>query len=169
MLPFCDRTISASRASYLPSHNRGIPIAKQPKTIGEHLRRRRLELHLHQSQAAQSLNVSTVSLSRWERDHTYPTWDYHERIIDYLGHDPFPSIGHKDPYRNETNGVASLSPSSLGQNLRNRRLELKLNRHQCAEKLGVDAKTLRSWETGSRQPCRKHRDAIEAFLTKGGE
>ena len=36
--------------------------------FGGHLRRRRLQLKLHQWQAAQKLNVSTVTLSRWECD-----------------------------------------------------------------------------------------------------
>jgi hypothetical protein len=41
-----------------------------------------------------------------------------------------------------------------------------LTREECAKKLRVHAKTLRSWEIGSRQPCHKHRDAIARFLRK---
>ena len=164
MLPFCERTVSFSRAKYLPAHNRGIPIAKQPKTIGEHLRRRRVQLQLHQSQGAKLLKVSTVTLSRWERDHTYPTWDYHETITKYLGYDAFAQCGHRDPYRNETPVVASLSPSSLCQNLKTLRLELKLTLKECSKELNVAPKTLHTWEIGARQPCRKHREVISGFL-----
>jgi transcriptional regulator with XRE-family HTH domain len=101
-LPFCDRTVCVPRSKYLPSHNRGIPVPKEPTTIGDHLRRRRLQLRIHQSEAARQLKVSTVTLSRWERDHTYPTWDYHGIICDYLGYDPFVLCGLRDPYVNET-------------------------------------------------------------------
>jgi len=110
------------------------------------------------------LKVSTVSLSRWERDHTYPTWEYHQRIIDYLGYDPFPSCGLKDPYGNETQSVASLSLSPLCQILKTRRLELKLTLKEYAQRLNVDPKTLHGWETGSHQPCSCHQKSIAAFL-----
>src|SRR5437879_702492 len=74
MLPCCDRTINVPRAKYLPSRNRGIPIPKEPTTIGGHLRRRRLQLGIFQSEAAKRLGVSMVTLSRWECDKVYPTW-----------------------------------------------------------------------------------------------
>ena len=77
------------RAKYLPSHNRGIPVPKEPTTIGGHLRRRRLQLKIHQSQAERLLGVSTVFMSKWERDVIFPTAPYHGRIKDFLGHDPF--------------------------------------------------------------------------------
>lgn len=164
MLPFCDRVQSIARSRYLPSRNRGIPVPKEPSTIGGHLRKRRLQLHIRQSEAAARLMVSTVTLSRWECDKVYPTWDHHRAIMAYLGFDPFTSLGLRDRYGNETNGVASLPLSPLCETLKNRRLELKLTRAECAEKLHVDLKTLQSWERGTRQPCRKHRNAITGFL-----
>ena len=89
MLPFCDRVVSVSRDKYLPSQNRGIPIPKQPTTIGGHLRRRRLHLKIYQPEAARRLRVSTVSPSRWECDKIFPTAPHHAKISSYLGYDPF--------------------------------------------------------------------------------
>jgi DNA-binding XRE family transcriptional regulator len=89
MLPFCDRVVRISRDKYLPSHNRGIPVPKEPTTIGGHLRRRRLQLKVFQPQAARMLRVSTVSLSRWECDKVFPTEPFHRQIAQYLGHNPF--------------------------------------------------------------------------------
>ena len=163
-MPFCERVVSIPRSRYLPSRNRGIPVPKQPTTIGGHLRKRRLQLQIHQSEAAVRLKVSTVTLSRWECDKVYPTWQHHPRLIEYLGYDPFVSCGLQDPYDNEPPGVAFLSSGTLGDRIRARRLELKLTVKKCAKILKVDAKTLRCWETGSRQPCRKHQDAITRFL-----
>ena len=108
-LPFCERVVSIPRSRYLPSHNRGIPVPKQPTTIGGHLRKRRLQLQIHQSEAAVRLKVSTVTLSRWECDKVYPTWEHQPRLIEYLGYDPFVSCGLQDPYGNEPPGVAFLS------------------------------------------------------------
>lgn len=39
-----------------------------PKTLGEKLRKKRAELKLRQIELAEQLGVSTVSISRWERD-----------------------------------------------------------------------------------------------------
>ena len=78
-----------SRAKYLPSHNRGIPVPKQPQTIGGHLRRRRLQLKILQSEAAQKLQVSTRTLSLWECDNVFPTAPFHTHIAAYLGFNPF--------------------------------------------------------------------------------
>jgi hypothetical protein len=74
---------------YLPSHIRGIPVPKEPNTIGGILRRRRLQVKIHQLQAARLLRVSLVSLSRWECDKVFPTAPHHARIAAYLGFDPF--------------------------------------------------------------------------------
>lgn len=93
MLPLCDRVLRVSRDKYLPSRNRGIPVPKEPTTIGGHLRKRRLQLKLFQSQAARKLKVSTVSLSRWECDKIVPTAPHHDKIVAYLGFNPFENVG----------------------------------------------------------------------------
>ncbi len=136
MLPFCDRVV---RSKYLPSRNRGIPVPKEPTTLGGHLRKRRLQLKLFQAEAARKLEVSTVTLSRWESDRLHPTWPYWPRIVAYLGYDPFanPALGR--PKGNETIGVAFLPsglPVSLGQQLIRRRMEMKKTRKEFARILG---------------------------------
>ena len=164
MLPLCDRVVSVPRKDISPVWTRSFPVSKQPKTIGEHLKKKRFDSGLRQSQVAQKLRVSNRTLSLWECDRVYPTWEYHPRIIDYLDYDPFPALGHKDPYSNETNGVAPLSLSPLCHRLKTRRLDLTLTRPECAKMRHVCHKTLRSWERGLCQPCRKHQRAIDSFL-----
>lgn len=93
MLPIYERTIRVSRDKYLPSHNRGIPVPKQPQTIGGHLRRRRLQLKICQAEAARRLGVSMVSLSRWECDKVFPTAPHHPKIAAYLGYNRFNGAG----------------------------------------------------------------------------
>src|ERR1035441_10478407 len=88
MLPLYERSMRVSRDKYLPSHNRGIHVPKEPTTIGGHLRRRRLQLRIFQPEAARRLAVSTVSLSRWECDKMYPTAAHHPQIAEYLGFKP---------------------------------------------------------------------------------
>lgn len=152
-----------SRSKYLPSKNRGIPVPNEPTTIGGHLRKRRLELRRLQSEVARQLSVSTVTLSRWETDKVYPTWSQQPVIAEFLGFNPFtnPELGR--PKGNETHSVAPLSstaPQTFGQLLRKRRLELKKNRAQLAQELGVSAKTLWNWEADRRKPSKKLRERI---------
>jgi DNA-binding XRE family transcriptional regulator len=89
MLPLCERVLHTSRMDFLPCRHRGSPVPTKPKTIGQHLVRRRVQLGLHQSQAARLLEISTVTLSRWELDKIFPPEPYHDQIILYLRCDPF--------------------------------------------------------------------------------
>jgi len=123
-----------------------------------------LELGTIQSEAARRLGISTVTLSRWECDKVYPTWNHQPDLIAYLGYDPFPSCGLRDPHGNEPLGVAFLSTGTLGDRIRTRRLELKLTAKECAQKLKVDAKTLHGWENNRHQPSAGAKTRIIAFL-----
>ena len=152
-----------SRDKYLPSHNRGISVPTTPTSIGGHLRRRRLQLKIFQSEAARKLKVSIVTLSRWECDKVYPTWTHQPALIEYLGYDLFtnPALGR--PKGNEISGVAFL-PSAASAEIRHlikkRRLELKKTRKQMARELGISVKTLWGWETDRHQPSSQLRMQI---------
>lgn len=59
-----------------------------PQTIGEHLKKRRLELGLKQDQVAAIIGVTRMSVSNWERGIYGPTKRAMIPIIDFLGYDP---------------------------------------------------------------------------------
>src|SRR5664280_1739811 len=156
MLPFCDRLVSVPRKDVAPVWTRSFPVSKQPQTIGQHLKKKRFELGIRQIEAARRLGVSDRTLSLWECDRVPPVWANQPRIVAYLGYDPFtdPTVGR--PRGNETQGVAFLSlpgPLSLRHQIIKRRMELRKNRKQCAEKLGISVKTLQAWETSSDNGC----------------
>jgi len=135
--------------------------------MGEHLKRRRVELGQKQVEAARILGITTVTLSCWELDKSFPSWDHQPAVIDYLGYDPFKDFGIQDPRGNETGFVAFLSaegPAPIGHLLRRRRLELKLTVNACARKLGVDPKSINGWEKGRHEPCGWTEEAIRRFL-----
>jgi transcriptional regulator with XRE-family HTH domain len=169
-LPFCERTVNVERQDISPVWTRSFPVSKQPKTIGEHLRKQRFSLGIRQSEAARRLRVSQLTLSLWERDKVYPTWANQPRLVKFLGCDPFtnPTLGGTKG--NETPFVAILArigPLTLGQGITKRRIELRKNRKECARELGVSVKTLWGWETGQRQPTALFRKGIEKFLEVG--
>ncbi|HXR46800.1 MAG TPA: helix-turn-helix transcriptional regulator [Candidatus Limnocylindrales bacterium] len=61
---------------------------KTPETLGEHLKRRRLEVHLIQSQLAKRLGVHRVSVQNWERNIYQPATELMPKIIEFSGYDP---------------------------------------------------------------------------------
>jgi transcriptional regulator with XRE-family HTH domain len=170
MLPFCDRTISIARKDVAPVWTRSFPVSKQPKSIGEHLRKRRFRIGIRQSEAAQRLGISERTLSLWECDEVYPAWPQQPALIDYLGYDPFvnPELGR--PKGNETPVVAILAPNgslTIGQQIRKLRMESRKTLTGCAKELNVSIKTMRDWETGRRKPSSRLLKQITAFLQCG--
>jgi transcriptional regulator with XRE-family HTH domain len=155
------------RQDISPVWNRSFPVSKQPKTIGEHLRKRRFSLGIRQSQAAKRLGISNRTLSLWECDQVYPAWPQQPAVIAYLGYDPFtkPELGR--PKGNEPQFVVILAPTgflTLGQRIRKRRMELKKNLTQCAKELSVSIKTMRDWENDRRRPGPVGQKQITEFL-----
>jgi DNA-binding transcriptional regulator YiaG len=120
-------------------------------------------LRIFQSKAARLLGVCTATLSRWEWDTTYPAWEFHSRIADYIGHNPFtyPELGK--PKGNESGSVANLTretTESFGTWLRKRRIALRKSQKGFAKCLGIDAKTLRNWEINEHAPLPSKKEEI---------
>jgi transcriptional regulator with XRE-family HTH domain len=168
MLPFCDRTISVARKDVAPVWTRSFPIAKEPTTLGEHLKKKRFLAGIRQSEAALKLGVSDRTLSLWETDRVFPAWAFQPRLIAYLGYNPFTNPAFGKPKGNETPCIANLSsdtPVTIGQKIRQRRFVLRKTRKQLAFELAVSVKTLWGWETDRWQPTTsKGRDLIAKLL-----
>lgn len=80
-----DITISAKKP--LP---KGIP--SNPKTIGEYIRKVRLERRLMQKEVAELLGVTTSFIENWEAKKNAPSKRYHSKIGDFLNYVPDKSI-----------------------------------------------------------------------------
>ncbi len=68
-----------------------LPYKVTPKTLGEHLRKRRFEAGLLQKELALRLRVNAWTLLGWEHDRHIPPPRFWARLIAFLGYDPFPS------------------------------------------------------------------------------
>ena len=64
-MPFCHLQIKALRSPYPDRWKSTQTAAAEPNTIGEHLKRRRLELHLMQSEVAKRLGVHRGTIQDW--------------------------------------------------------------------------------------------------------
>lgn len=65
-------------------------IVPEPRTLGDHVRRRRLALRLTQRELATRLGVNPWTVLNWEKGHTQPPSLSVAAILRFLGYDPFP-------------------------------------------------------------------------------
>jgi DNA-binding transcriptional regulator YiaG len=84
--------VSVNRKNVAPVWTRSFPISKEPKTLGEHLKKKRFGMGIRQEKASEMLDVSARTLSLWECGRLFPTAPYHARIVAYMGYDPFKMV-----------------------------------------------------------------------------
>lgn len=110
------------------------PYPDTPKTLGEHLFRRRSLAGLTQAQVACQIGVNTWTYLLWETNRTAPTVRYWPALFTFLGYDPFPA------------------PATLSERIAAKRREIGLSIKAAANVIGVDEGTLRRWESGEWKP-----------------
>jgi len=124
---------------------RGYP--QELRTLGDHLRKVRLERGLFQDQVARDLGVSVQTLLNWERSHTRVQTRFMPKVVAFLGYDPRQESGQ------------------LGDRIRALRERQGLSQVTLAAKLGLNASTVVSWERGRiRLAFPKVRRRFEEFL-----
>lgn len=139
-LPFCHSTLTASRP-------RISAYSRELKTLGDHIRKKRLDLGLLEKEVAQRLGVGKDSVYYWETNRYSPSLRFVPRIIRFLGYLPY-----------DTSNI------TLGERLITMRRCLGLSREGFAEQLGVDESTLRDWENGRRRPLRRNMRRLDEMF-----
>jgi DNA-binding XRE family transcriptional regulator len=81
LLPVGRKTLKSAKPKPYPS----IPI-----TLGDHLKKRRVEFGHIQRELAEHLGVSESTVRHWETNTTTPAIRFVPRIITFLGYDPYP-------------------------------------------------------------------------------
>jgi len=106
----------------------GYPV--HPQSLGEHLRKRRLDLALYQRQVATKLGVDEITIVNWEKERTQPSIRQLPKIIAFLGYVPF-----------------ECPPDPLGR-LRYYKRVHGLSYEVLAQELGMDESMVTGWFTG---------------------
>jgi transcriptional regulator with XRE-family HTH domain len=121
-LPFCHVTLRGQkpRPGY-PEH---------PATIGEHLKKRRLDRGLRQKDVARELGVNFKTYENWEQGKYEPEIRFLPAVIRFLGYDPSPA------------------PVSLPDRIRAARRRQGISQRELARRLGLDPVTVWAWEAG---------------------
>ncbi len=105
------------------------------KTLGDHLRKRRLDLKLLQKEVAQKLSVCVPSIYSWENNLAKPAIKFIPKIIEFLGYVPFDT-----------------KAKSIGEKIVAYRHLLGLSQKKLACHLDIDPCTLSKWERNKRRP-----------------
>jgi DNA-binding XRE family transcriptional regulator len=111
-----------------------LPYLREPKTLGQHLKKRRLEQGLLQKDLRVRWQLEKETYANWEKDFTIPATKYWPNVIEFLGYDPSPT------------------PTSIGESIRAYRRVKGLTRRELAKMVGCDEATLFRWERDERKP-----------------
>ena len=133
-LPLCRVTLQRMRCPHGPYFEQMTGYPTVPKTIGEMIRKRRLDLGLRQIDVAKVIGCDEMSIVNWERGHTIPRITHMAGVTRFLGCNPFPSA------------------ETLAERLVNRRKARGITQKEFARQIGVDLSTLARWERGKREP-----------------
>jgi transcriptional regulator with XRE-family HTH domain len=140
-LPFCHLTLKAPKP---PLSAYPCP----PKTLGEHLKKKRMDLKLTPTYVAFMLKCDKTSVHNWEHSLYSPSLQYYHRIIEFLGYAPYDA-----------------TKMTLGQKIRAKRWFMGISQEKLAKRLRVDPSTLGKWEKGYSRPSRRYRKKLINFLS----
>jgi transcriptional regulator with XRE-family HTH domain len=133
ILPFCFFVIRVSQEAFKSFILRKKGVVPLPRTLGEHLRNRRLAMGLRQDDVASQLGTLREVYERWERDERQPVVSEWPGIISFLGYYP----------AREENAADLV--------LKARRCR-GMDQKALARKVGVIHQRLRRWEHGQEIP-----------------
>lgn len=122
---------------------------KELRTIGDHIRKRRLDLKLTQKQVAELVGVDQTTVWNWESNRTEPLTRHLPSIIIFLGYSPFEASGQ-----------------SLGERLCNYRRKTGLSQKKLAREIGIDPSTLSRLEKTSSRCFNKVVKKATDFLSR---
>jgi transcriptional regulator with XRE-family HTH domain len=120
----------------------------EPQTLGEHIRKRRLELKLSQKAAGERLGVNAFTVFNWEKGKTEPPVTVMPAIVGFLGYRPYSE------------------PVNLAERLTAARRLRGWTIKKAARELGVDVGTWGAWELKGSIPWKRYQRMVEDFLTK---
>jgi len=106
---------------------RGYP--RELHTLGDHVKKVRLDRGLVQEQVARELGVSVGTVQNWETDHARVATRSMPKVVAFLGYDPYES-----------------ESDHLGERIRALRERQGLSQVALAAKLGLNASTVVAWE-----------------------
>lgn len=120
---------------------------KNPVSIGDQIRKRRMDLKLLQKDLGKLFGVTEDCITNWERNRNVPQIQFYPHIISFLGYLPF-----------------EFDEDTLSGRMKTYRHIHGLNQMQLAKILKVDPSTVCSWELGEKRPKKGVLEALDRLL-----
>jgi len=141
-LHFCDVTLSAKKplSEVYP---------KTPETIGDHLRKKRLDLKLFQKNVAMTIGVDTLTVCNWENNLTTSRLRLLPKVFAFLGYNP-----------------VEIKGSTLVERIKQYRIQKGLSLRKLARELDIDPGTLARWERNVEFPRAALKIRVNGFLER---
>jgi transcriptional regulator with XRE-family HTH domain len=140
-LPFCHIVLKASKP---PS----FPFPKELSTLGDYLKKRRLDLRFRQKDVAERLGVDETTVQFWENNRIRPSLSLIPKIIEFLGYNP-----------------SENTPESLEEKIKTFRRTHGISQKKLAILLEIDPSTIGCWERGEHLPTKRLLDKLLSFFT----
>ena len=118
------------------------------QTIGDHIRKRRLDLELFQKHVAQRIDVATQTITNWEKNITEPEIRHFPKVIEFLGYNPL------------------VMPKTFVERLTFYRYSHGLSVRAFASILNICPDTLYEWERGDYQPSKDLKKKVNRIMEK---
>lgn len=121
--------------------------------MGDHLRKRRLDLKLQQKEVAKKLGVSETTIYNWENNLASPSLCFIPKIIEFLSYLP--------------DHIPDNAPvvKTLGEKIATSRRLCGLTQKEVAHRLGIDPTTLGRWEKDESLPSKKQQELLDRVFT----
>lgn len=126
-----------------------VPVLLNPTTIGEHIRKKRIESRLLQADIAKILNVSEDCITYWENNRSTPQIQYFPHIIRFLGYSPL-----------------EFDETTFGGRLTAYRWKNGLSNEKLGMLLGVHGSTILAREKGEKPTQTKTHKKVEHVATR---
>lgn len=117
------------------------------ETLGDHIRKQRIETRRMQQDVAKSIGVSEDTITGWENNRSQPQIQHYPAIIAFLGYYPF---------EHETESFAG--------KIKQLRYSKGYSYKQLGTLLGVNATTVRGWEQAKNIPTKRHRHTVDTLI-----
>ncbi|MGV3598244.1 MAG: helix-turn-helix domain-containing protein [Bacteroidota bacterium] len=108
---------------------------ENPKIVGEHIRKVRMDRKLLQKEVAKLIGVSEDCITYWENGRSEPQIQFMPKIIEFLGYMP-----------------VEVDTSTFEGKLKMYRMRHGLSHKKLGKLLGVDASTVGAWENNFSRP-----------------
>jgi DNA-binding transcriptional regulator YiaG len=134
-LPFCKATLRGVRCPWGPyaTEKKGYPAT--PKTLGEEIRKRRLDLNFRQIDVAKIIGYDEMTVVNWEKGYASPRINHRPKVVEFLRFNPLQKC------------------DTLARQIVSPRKVLGITQKKFARQLGVDPSTVAKWERGEREPA----------------